>query len=106
MKEIFLDYEDWEECGADEFPAARLLCSVEVVCFGPAGEEDRVFCHMEAIAVVDQLTDGEDGPRLMIAAHDQFAEGLDAVVAIVGDERPETVKIGAHDYVLSITPFS
>jgi hypothetical protein len=105
MKEIYIHHEDWEQCGADEFPAARLLYSALLVCFGPDGEEDRVPCHVEAIAVVDQLVEGEDGPKLMVAAHDDFQNALDAVVEIAGERRPQTVKIGPHDYVLSITPF-
>lgn len=104
MKAIYLDFEDWEECGPEEFPAARLMQSVAVVCFS-ADDEDRVPCHVEAIAVVDQLVEGEDGPKLMVAAHDDFQNTLDTVVEMVGECRPQTVRIGPHRYVLSITPF-
>ena len=107
MTQIFIPWEQWEMHGAPEFPAARLLTTVELHVTGPDGQEDRILCHAEAVAVVDQILseDSEDGVKLMIAAHDEFQYILDEVSSVVGDSRPQTVRMGEHNYVVAITPF-
>lgn len=105
----YIPYDAWKHTGPPEFPAARLLTSLRFECFGPEHAQNGidyngVFCYVSAVAVVEQTTNGPDGPRLMVAAHDDHETELDAVVTIVG-ERPQTVRIGPHDYVLSVTPF-
>lgn len=91
---------EWQRTGPEEFPEACLLAPRSCIKIG----DHAVDVHIEAVAVVESLVEPEhpDGATIQSAAHDDYQACLDGM----GECAFETIKIGDHDYVLHVEPFS
>lgn len=108
MSDRFFDvapfpFEAWEEVGPEEFPAARLRCSVAWPFVANSKKNHRGLFHLEAVAVVRQSVEGAGD--IMVAAHDDYSLTLDLLVDMCGDI-PSTVTLGDLEYVITLTPFA